>query len=97
MFPPTDQVVRYSALIGGIAYGVVHARSLQKQYDEREQTKQLKIQQQRVKDAKAAYAKLQEAKRPPPTSGMQPCSPVITNPDDPNFDLEKLIESWDRE
>ncbi|WFD33772.1 F1F0 ATP synthase subunit e, mitochondrial [Malassezia cuniculi] len=87
---PVVNVVRYSALIGGIAYGVLHTRTLQKKYDEHEQTKGLKLQEERIKQAKAAYAKLQEAKRPPTAD-------VITNPDDPNFDLEKLIESWDRE
>lgn len=47
-----------------------HARSLQKQYDEREQNKIAKVQEERIKQAKAAYAKLQEAKRPPTPSGM---------------------------
>lgn len=76
----SNQVVRYSALIGGIAYGVVHARTLQKKYDEHEQTKCFKLQQQRVKDAKAAYAKLQEAKRPAPTSGASNANRSLRTP-----------------
>jgi F-type H+-transporting ATP synthase subunit e len=50
------QVVRYSALVGGIGYGVVHRRTLQKREDaraiaaEKKHQEQLKVQAQKEKD-----------------------------------------------
>jgi hypothetical protein len=29
--------------------------------------------------------------------GVDPSVSVITNPDDPKFDLEKFVEKWERE
>lgn len=62
------QIVRYSALVGGIAYGILHRRSLQAKYDERAHQKAVRQQEDLIKKAKAEYAKLQAAKAPAPSA-----------------------------
>ncbi|WFD40042.1 F1F0 ATP synthase subunit e, mitochondrial [Malassezia japonica] len=89
---PVVNVVRYSALIGGIGYGILHRRTLQKEFDERILKKEQKVQDDLIKKAKEEYAKLQAAKAP-----VAPSSTVVTNPDDPNFDLEKAFAQWEKQ
>jgi len=89
------QVVRYSALVGGIAYGILHRRSLQAKYDERIHQKATKHQEDLIKKAKEEYAKLQAAKAPAPSANGT-CAPahpdaVVFNPEDPNFNLDKVL------
>lgn len=53
-----QQAVRYSALVGGIGYGIVHRRTLQKREDaraivaEKKHQEHLKLQAQKEADAK---------------------------------------------
>lgn len=66
----TIQVVRYSALVAGIGYGILHRRTLQTKYDESLQQREVQRQEDLIKKAKEAYATLQKAKMPPaPVSG----------------------------
>ncbi|KAL4401108.1 F1F0 ATP synthase subunit e, mitochondrial [Malassezia pachydermatis] len=83
---PIVNVVRYSALVAGIGYGIVHRRTLQTQYDEKIQQKAVKHQEDLIKQAKEKYAALQQAKKP-----ILKSDDVVFNPDDPNFDIEKVI------
>ncbi|WFD22909.1 F1F0 ATP synthase subunit e, mitochondrial [Malassezia equina] len=84
---PVVNIVRYSALVGGIAYGVLHRRSLQAKYDEHIRSKAVKQQEDLIKKAKEEYAKLQAAKAPAPSAN----DAVVFNPEDPNFNLDKVI------
>lgn len=55
-------MVRYSALVGGIGYGILHRRTLQKREDvralaaEKKHQEHLKIKAQKEKDAKILAA-----------------------------------------
>ncbi|WFD27023.1 F1F0 ATP synthase subunit e, mitochondrial [Malassezia nana] len=84
---PVVNIVRYSALVGGIAYGILHRRSLQAKYDERVHQKAVRQQEDLIKKAKAEYAKLQAAKAPAPSAN----DAVVFNPEDPHFDLDKVL------
>lgn len=89
------QVVRYSALVGGIAYGILHRRSLQAKYDEHVHHKAVKQQEDLIKKAKEEYAKLQAAKAPAPSASgtctLADPDAVVFNPEDPRFDLDKVL------
>ena len=100
------QVARYTALIGGIGYGIYHGRALQTQWDERQKKHHEQHQADLIAQAKEAYAKLQATVKPPQPassgaySDMAPAlahtAAVVTNPDDPNFDLEKALQHWEK-
>ncbi|KAG8756877.1 hypothetical protein FRC14_002561 [Serendipita sp. 396] len=80
----TVNVVRYSALLGGIAYGIMHRRTLQAQENKKREHAAEHHRQHLIEEARKVW---REQHTPKATGG------VITNPDDPNFDLEKLILS----
>ncbi|WFD30070.1 F1F0 ATP synthase subunit e, mitochondrial [Malassezia sp. CBS 17886] len=86
---PVVNVVRYSALISGIGYGIMHRQTLQTRYDNKVHREETARQEQLVAKAREQYARLQAAKAPQTTG-------VITNPDDPKFDLEKAMQYWER-
>lgn len=81
----------------------MHRRTLQAKYDENLRQKELKRQEALVKEAKKAYAKLHVAKAPTSdANGMQRTihvltPAVVTNPEDPNFDLEKAFALWEKQ
>ncbi|KAI0323055.1 ATP synthase E chain-domain-containing protein [Amylostereum chailletii] len=85
MASATVNVVRYTALLSGVFYGVYHRRSLQKAYDVEKIHHAKHEQEELISKAKDAWKKKQE--------GAQ--DGVITNPDDPRFDLEKLVAKWE--
>ncbi|KAI5450152.1 F1F0 ATP synthase subunit e, mitochondrial [Naganishia albida] len=85
MASPTVNVARYSALIFGILYGIVHQNTLQAKYDENKATKAQARRAHLIEEARAAYAK----KKADEAAGL-----VVTDPESPNFDLEKLVNSW---
>ncbi|EMD42314.1 hypothetical protein CERSUDRAFT_129903 [Gelatoporia subvermispora B] len=89
MASPTVNVVRYTALLTGVFYGIVHRRTLQKQHDEERLQHAIHEREHLVGQAKEAFKKKQEEAKPK--------SGVITNPEDPKFDLEKLVATWERE
>ncbi|KAH8913510.1 hypothetical protein BT69DRAFT_1359047 [Atractiella rhizophila] len=87
MVSPVINVVRYSALLGGIGYGIVHQRTLQKQKNLKD-----KLNEERKHDRWVHEAQLEwQRRKSAATSG------VITDPDNPAFDLEKLLLKLDAE
>jgi F-type H+-transporting ATP synthase subunit e len=58
-----SQVVRYSALVGGIAYGVFHRRTLQAQKDKQDERIAQHHRQQLIADAKKAWQEQQQSKK----------------------------------
>ncbi|KAG8833674.1 hypothetical protein FRC17_010278 [Serendipita sp. 399] len=103
MSSPTVNVVRYSALIGGIAYGIVHRRTLQAHENKKREHAAEHHRQHLIEEARKAW---REQHKPKSTGGGEDLclglfggtlahihTTVITNPDDPNFDLEKLLLS----
>ncbi|PVG00930.1 hypothetical protein CPB86DRAFT_773537 [Serendipita vermifera] len=83
----TVNVVRYSALVGGIFYGIMHKRTLQAQENKRREHEAEHHREKLIEEARKAW---KDQHAPAKQSG------VITNPEDPNFDLEKLLESFDK-
>ncbi|WRT69653.1 uncharacterized protein IL334_006643 [Kwoniella shivajii] len=89
MATPTTNVVRWSALVGGIFYGIFHQSTLQAKYDEKKAAHAVHHRAHLIEEAKKAYA----AKKAEKTAG----SGLITDIEDPKFDLEKVIESWTKD
>ncbi|EJF67135.1 hypothetical protein DICSQDRAFT_142706 [Dichomitus squalens LYAD-421 SS1] len=85
MASTTVNVVRYTALLGGVFYGIVHRRSLQKAHDAEVKHHAIHEREHLIEEAKVAWKKKQESSK----------GGVVTNPEDPNFDLEKLIAKWE--
>jgi len=83
---PTVNVVRYSALVGGIFYGIAHRRTLQAKENKRREHETEHHREELIAKARKAWL---DSQKPPQKDG------VITNPEDPNFDLEKWIQSID--
>ncbi|TFK26745.1 hypothetical protein FA15DRAFT_636827 [Coprinopsis marcescibilis] len=86
MVSSTVNVVRYSALLTGVVYGWYHRRTLQADADHHKVQNALHHQEKLVAEARAAWKRKQEA------GGDN----VVTDPEDPRFDLEKLVASWDK-
>ncbi|WFD05979.1 F1F0 ATP synthase subunit e, mitochondrial [Malassezia vespertilionis] len=61
-----------------------------RRYDERVLKHEEKRHEQLIKEAKEAYAKTKSV-------GMTRTPAVISDPEDPNFDLEKLVNYWAKE
>ncbi|TEB38540.1 hypothetical protein FA13DRAFT_1751266 [Coprinellus micaceus] len=80
MVSSTVNVVRYTALFSGVFYGWYHLRTLKAEAA----NKKL------IAEAKAAWKQKQER-----AAGASP-SEVISDPEHPAFDLEKLLTSWDK-
>ncbi|EPT03455.1 hypothetical protein FOMPIDRAFT_1028727 [Fomitopsis schrenkii] len=87
MASSTVNVVRYTALLTGVFYGIAHRRTLQKAHDEEVKRHAVHEREHLVAQAKEAWKKKQESGK----------GGVITDPEDPNFDLEKLIAKWESE
>ncbi|GHJ89492.1 hypothetical protein NliqN6_5894 [Naganishia liquefaciens] len=88
---PTVTVARYSALAFGIIYGIVHQSTLQAKYDENKATKAQARRAHLIEEARAAYAK----KKADEAAGItKKASTLVTDPESPDFDLEKLVNSW---
>ncbi|KAL8746505.1 MAG: hypothetical protein Q9190_001479 [Brigantiaea leucoxantha] len=76
-------VLRYSFLFGGISYGLYHQRSIWAKAKQDHERQEYKKQQSLIEQAKAAWLK----KISPPSDS----STVISDPNDPNFDLEAVL------
>ncbi|EPQ60113.1 hypothetical protein GLOTRDRAFT_51993 [Gloeophyllum trabeum ATCC 11539] len=87
MVSSTVNVVRYSALVSGVFYGIVHRRSLQKQHDEEKRHHAIHEREKLIAEAKEAWKRKQEGGK----------DGVVTDPEDPRFDLEKLLEKWEKD
>ncbi|KAH8555173.1 ATP synthase E chain-domain-containing protein [Umbelopsis sp. PMI_123] len=84
-------VGRWSALGLGVLYGVVHNRSLHKLEAENKVKHEYERKERLIEQARAEYAKLH---------AKAADSSVVTDVDNPNFDLEKFIaqlESQDKQ
>ncbi|KAH9486442.1 ATP synthase subunit e, mitochondrial [Psilocybe cubensis] len=86
MVSSTVNVVRYTALFSGIAYGWYHRRSLQASHDQHKLEAAAHSREKLIADAKEAWKRRNEAAD----------SSLITDPEDPRFDLEKLIAKWEK-
>lgn len=86
MAPPAAvSAVRYSALVFGVLYGIVHRRTLQSEFDQHAAQKEVQLRENWLKQAKEAWAKKQAN-----SDGL------VTDPDAPGFDLEKLLQSFEK-
>ncbi|PWN51579.1 hypothetical protein IE53DRAFT_386039 [Violaceomyces palustris] len=83
-----SQVVRYSALVGGIAYGISHRRTLQAREDVKAAKAAYKHKEDLIKKAKEVYAQRQVAVK---------ADGVIMDPEHPNFDLEKALAKFEQD
>ncbi|KAI9593725.1 ATP synthase E chain-domain-containing protein [Syncephalis fuscata] len=81
MTTPLVRTSRWAALGGGLVYGFVHRRSLSKQVAEEREQAEYARKEHLIAEAKSEYAKRY----------AQPAGDVITDPENPAFDLEKLI------
>ncbi|KAJ7150355.1 ATP synthase E chain-domain-containing protein [Mycena filopes] len=84
MGSPTVNVVRYTALFTGVVYGWYHRRTLQAAYDVHKIEAATYQREHLIAQAKAAWIKKQA--EPPQTADA-----LVTDPEDPRFDLEKII------
>lgn len=87
MTSATVNVFRYTALLSGVVYGIVHKRTLQTEHDAKKAAHHEHRREQLVAEARRAWAAKQASSK----------SDVITDPEDPRFDLEKLIAKWERD
>ncbi|THH19013.1 hypothetical protein EW146_g2078 [Bondarzewia mesenterica] len=83
--PLTRPVVRYTALLSGVFYGIAHRRSLQKAHDEEKARHAIHERETLIVQAKEAWKQKQESNK----------GGVVTDPEDPRFDLEKLLAKWE--
>ncbi|KAG6813242.1 hypothetical protein H0H92_012879 [Tricholoma furcatifolium] len=86
MVSPTVNVVRYTALFTGVFYGFYHHRTLQANHDKQKQEHAVHQREHLIAEAKEAWKRQKEAKN----------SSVITDTEDPHFDLEKLLLSMEK-
>ncbi|KAJ1302442.1 hypothetical protein OPQ81_002760 [Rhizoctonia solani] len=84
MASPTVNVVRYTALGAGIFYGIFHRRTLQTRLDNERAHEEEARHERLVKQAKEAWRRKNDTS----------LSSLITDPDDPRFDIEKLIAKF---
>ncbi|KAF5332536.1 hypothetical protein D9611_005128 [Ephemerocybe angulata] len=84
MVSSTVNVVRYSALFSGILYGWYHHRTLQATANQHKVEHAIHHREKLIQEAKAAWKRKNEA-----------LSSIVTDPENPNFDLEKLLATWD--
>ncbi|KIP11756.1 hypothetical protein PHLGIDRAFT_17905 [Phlebiopsis gigantea 11061_1 CR5-6] len=87
MASSTVNVVRYTALLSGVVFGVAHRRTLQNEHNEQKKNHAVHEREHLITQAKEAWKKKQEGFK----------GGVITDPEDPRFDLEKLIAKWESE
>ncbi|KAI0095249.1 ATP synthase E chain-domain-containing protein [Irpex rosettiformis] len=89
MASTTVNVVRYTALLSGVFYGITHRRTLQKEHDHEKKHHAIQEREHLIAEAKEAWKRKQEA-------GSNKDS-IVTDPEDPKFDLEKLVAKWEKE
>ncbi|KIL71385.1 hypothetical protein M378DRAFT_64808 [Amanita muscaria Koide BX008] len=103
MASPTVNVVRYSALTFGIAYGWYHRKTLQAAYDKHKVEHAIHGRERLIKEAKEAYKRQKEARKD--TCQFYSASYclfidfyalVIMDPEDPRFDLEKVLAKYEK-
>ncbi|KAH9982285.1 ATP synthase E chain-domain-containing protein [Lactifluus volemus] len=85
MVSSTINVVRYTALLSGVFYGIYHRRTLQNAHDTDKAHHAKHEREALIVQAKEAWKKKQAGDK----------DGVVTDPEDPRFDLEKLIAKWE--
>ncbi|KAK0233849.1 ATP synthase E chain-domain-containing protein [Armillaria fumosa] len=90
MVSPTVNVARYTALFSGVVYGWYHRRSLQAAHNVHKTQHAEHERERLIAEAKEAWKKKQETAKAPAADSL------ITDPEDPRFDLEKLIAKWEK-
>ena len=104
------QVFRYTALASGIVYGIVHKRTLLAEQAAKKSAQHEHRHEHLVAEARKAWQAKQAAKSSTGDGGAHFLSTVlnqsadllisravITDPENPKFDLEKLVAKWERE
>ncbi|KAJ5747261.1 uncharacterized protein N7511_008957 [Penicillium nucicola] len=81
-------VLRYSALVAGLVYGVYHQSSLNSITKRTEIEHEYARKERLIEQAKAEYKK----KTQPQETKTQPTG-LITNFEDPKFDLEAFLQA----
>ncbi|CAI2167908.1 10263_t:CDS:2 [Funneliformis geosporum] len=81
------EVARWTALALGITYGFVHKKSLVNSEAKKKEISDYKHKEALINEAKAAYVASIASKN----------LDVITDPNDPNFDLEKLLKHAEKQ
>ncbi|ORY34790.1 hypothetical protein BCR39DRAFT_514782 [Naematelia encephala] len=84
-------VVRYTALLSGIGYGLVHQGTLQTKYDAEKELAAEKRRTHLIEEARKAYLSKIATEKAGSSSGL------ITDPEDPQFDPEKIAEYYSKE
>ncbi|KAI9299158.1 hypothetical protein K502DRAFT_361693 [Neoconidiobolus thromboides FSU 785] len=79
-------VLRWGALSGGLFYGYNRHNSLVKLEAKLQAENEYKRKEKLIHDAKVAYAQKKAAQG----------SSVVSDPDSPNFDLEKFLLSFEK-
>ncbi|KJA28600.1 hypothetical protein HYPSUDRAFT_34039 [Hypholoma sublateritium FD-334 SS-4] len=87
MVSSTVNVLRYTALFSGVAYGWYHRRSLQSEHDKHKLDNAVHSREKLIAEAKEAWKRKQD-----PANDTT----LITDPEDPHFDLEKLIAKYEK-
>ncbi|KAJ3978837.1 ATP synthase E chain-domain-containing protein, partial [Lentinula detonsa] len=82
------QVARYSALFAGVFYGFYHRRTLQAAHNENKVQHAAHDREHLIAEAKEAWQRKQVI--------ASSSDDVVTDPEDPRFDLEKLIAKWEK-
>ncbi|TRM70421.1 ATP synthase E chain-domain-containing protein [Schizophyllum amplum] len=88
----TVNVVRYSALFSGVLYGWYHNRTVQREFKEQELQHAVHKREHLVEQAKAEWTRRQSAGKDSSESPR-----LVTDPEDPRFDLEKLFAKWEKD
>lgn len=101
--------MRYTALFSGVLYGWYHRRSLQTVYEKHKLDEAIHNREKLVADAKEAWKRMHEpsnnTSRKYPVQQKRKMSVdvhthfrriVVTDPDDPRFDLEKLLAAYEK-
>ncbi|KAF8323803.1 hypothetical protein DL93DRAFT_2069821 [Clavulina sp. PMI_390] len=86
MVSPAVNVVRYTALASGILYGIVHRRTLTAQEHQKQEHASLHHKEQLLEQARKAWA----------DKNSTSASTLITDPENPKFDLEALAAAYDK-
>jgi len=86
MASSTVNVARYTALFSGVVYGWYHRRTLQAEHDKHKVEHAVHDRELLIAQAKEAWKRKQGTH-----------TSIVTDPDDPHFDLEKVFAKYERE
>ncbi|UZJ51854.1 hypothetical protein CBS101457_001174 [Exobasidium rhododendri] len=106
MSSPIVNVARYSALVGGIGYGIVHQRTLQKREDVRaanheKQYQEKLLENKRKEQDQKILAAVHTSGSGERIAGLMHYftwthRAVVSDPESPQFDLEKYLVSLEK-